>query len=120
MPIVRIDITGPKDTEYCSAVLSGVRSAISELGAPDDRVTVRLIQIPAEQVDVPACRTDRFTIVDVMLYPGRTPEMKAACVAALRENLSAAPGIPACEISVAFHDMDPADLDVLPGEAHEQ
>ncbi len=121
MPIVRIDITGPKSHSYAAAVLRAVREAVvSELGAPDERVMMRLVQIPAEQVSAPACRTDRFTLVDVMLYAGRTPEAKAACVAKLRASLAADPGIPECEIAVAFHDMDPADLDVLPGEAHEQ
>lgn len=118
MPIVRIDITGPKSDNYKSAVLRGVRSAVVEgLAAPDERVTVRVVETQAECVSVPACRGDRFTVVDVLLYPGRTAETKAACVAMVRENLSVDPGIPASEVSVAFHDLSPVDLDVLPGEA---
>ncbi len=113
MPIVRVDITGPRTAEYRSAVLRGVRvGVVNELGAPDERVTVRLTEGLAECMDAPSCRTDRFTVVDIMLYAGRTPETKAACAAAIRGNLEVDPQIPSSEVVVAFHDMDPIDLDV--------
>lgn len=118
MPVVRVDIIGPKDAAYCSAVLRCVRAAVvGGLGAPDERVTVRVVQTPAELTDMPATRTDRFTVVDVMLYAGRTPEAKAACSTMMRTGLETDLGIPSCEVTIAYHDMAPTDLDVLPGEA---
>lgn len=118
MPIVRIDVTGPKSTEYKRALLLGARRAVvSSLGAGDERVTVRVVETPAECVDAPPCRTDRFTVVEALLYQGRTEDQKRAFAKALRDEFAAVPGIEECEVSVFVHDASPLDLDVLPGQA---
>ncbi|HEX9092543.1 MAG TPA: tautomerase family protein [Coriobacteriia bacterium] len=118
MPIVRIDITGPKPPDWKAALLRGARSAVVEaLGVPDGRVTVRVVETPGDCVDVPDCRTDRFTIVEVIMYEGRDEEMKRALSAAIRERLSRDPGIEPSEVSVIIRDPSRIDLDVLPGEA---
>jgi phenylpyruvate tautomerase PptA (4-oxalocrotonate tautomerase family) len=118
MPVVRIDITGPKPPAWKRALLSGVRSAVVEsLNAADSRVTVRIVETPAEDTDMPTCRTERFTVVEVLMYEGRSHEMKAAASAAIRKRLGHDPGIEPSEVSVYFRDATPIDLDVLPGEA---
>jgi phenylpyruvate tautomerase PptA (4-oxalocrotonate tautomerase family) len=118
MPVVRIDITGPKSAEWKRALLEGARAAVvSGLGAPDGRVTVRVVETPDDCVDIPDCRTRDFTVVEVLMYEGRTEEMKRAFVARLRETLAANPGIPPSEITVVLRDYSTLDLDVLPGEA---
>lgn len=118
MPLVRIDITGPKPHTYKRALLQGARLAVvNALGVPDDRVTVRVIETPVECVDVPASRTPRFTIVEVLLYEGRTPALKTALISALRDIYAENPGIEPSEVTVYIHDASPQDLDVLPGEA---
>lgn len=118
MPLLRIDITGPKPAEYVSALLRQSRAAVLEsLGVPDDRVTVRVIETPASHVDVPNCRTERYTVVEVLMYEGRTPELKAALVSALRGKLAEEPGIEPSEVAVSLRDAATVDLDVLAGEA---
>jgi phenylpyruvate tautomerase PptA (4-oxalocrotonate tautomerase family) len=118
VPVVRIDVAGPKSAEYRSALLAGVRAGVlAGLGVPDERVTVRLFETAAGDFDLPACRTERYTIVDVTMYAGRTPDLKAACIAAVRERLAENPGIEPSEVTVVFHDLTPTDLDVPPGEA---
>jgi phenylpyruvate tautomerase PptA (4-oxalocrotonate tautomerase family) len=117
MPLVRIDITGPKAPGYKRALLAGARRAVvSSLGVGDERVTVRVIETPAEWVDVPPCRTERFTFVEVVLYEGRTEELKRGLAKALREEFAADPGIEEREVSVLINDASPLDLDVLPGK----
>jgi phenylpyruvate tautomerase PptA (4-oxalocrotonate tautomerase family) len=118
MPIVRIDVTGPKPPEYKRALLAGARRAVvSALGVGDERVTVRVIETPAACVDVPSCRTERFTVVEVLLYEGRTEELKRGLVKALRDAFAADPGVEECEVSVFINDASPLDLDVLSGQA---
>jgi phenylpyruvate tautomerase PptA (4-oxalocrotonate tautomerase family) len=118
MPVVRIDITGPKAAEWKRALLESTRSAVVDaLDAPDSRVTVRLVETPDDCVDIPDCRTRDFTVVEVLMYEGRTEETKHAFVAALREKLAADPGIPPSEVTVVLRDFSTLDLDVLPGEA---
>jgi phenylpyruvate tautomerase PptA (4-oxalocrotonate tautomerase family) len=118
VPIVRIDITGPKSPGWKKALLTGACDAIVEsLGVERDRVSVRVVETPDDCVDVPDCRTDRYTIVEVIMYEGRTEEAKHALVSALRERLAADPGIEPTEVSVIIRDPSKVDLDVLPGEA---
>ena len=118
MPIARIDITGPKSAEYKRALAAAVRGAIvSCLGATDDRVNVRVVETVPECVDVPACRTERYTVVDIMMYEGRTDEMKTAFAEKLRAGLASNPGIEPSEVAIALHSMSKIDLNVLPGEA---
>lgn len=118
MPLVRIDITGPKAPEYKRALLAGVRGAItSAFGVDDARVVVRIIETPADDVDAPPCRSARFCVVDVLMYEGRTPEMKHAMATAAREALTVDPGIEPSEVQIAFREFSKTDLDVPPGEA---
>lgn len=118
MPVVRIDVTGPKSPEWKRALMDGVRSAVTgALGAPDDRVNIRLIETPDDCVDVPDCRTRSYTVVEVIMYEGRTDEMKRAFADELRETLAADPGIPPSEVTVVLRDHTMVDLNVLPGEA---
>lgn len=118
MPIVRVDITGPKTSEYRRALLSGVRAAVVEgLGVPDDRVTVRVVETPSECVDAPGCRTEHFTVIEVLLYEGRTEQLKRAMISAVREKLAEDPGIEPSEVAVFVHDASTTDLDVIAGQA---
>jgi phenylpyruvate tautomerase PptA (4-oxalocrotonate tautomerase family) len=118
MPLVRIDVVGPKTQAYKRALLAGARAAIvEEFGVADGRVTVRVVESAPLDVDLPPCRSERFTMLDVLMYAGRTPELKAAMAAALRDKYAADPGIEPSEVAVFFHDAAPEDLDVLPGQA---
>jgi phenylpyruvate tautomerase PptA (4-oxalocrotonate tautomerase family) len=118
MPLVRIDVIGTKGDEYKRALMAAARRAIVEgMAAEDGRVSIRVVEADPANVDLPSCRTERMTVVDVLLYEGRTPEMKAATAAALRAALAADPGIEPSEVTLFFHDATPCDLDVLPGQA---
>ena len=118
MPLVRIDVTGPKSPAHKRSLMAAARAAIiGHLAVDDSRVMVRVVETPAEDVDMPPCRTSRLTFVDILLYEGRTPEMKAAMAAALRDSLAQDPGIEASEVVIHFQDSSKVDLDVIPGGA---
>ncbi len=105
MPIVRIDIQSGKSTEYKRAVLHGVRSAITlALGAPDERVMLRLAETPAEDIDVTPDRSDSLAIIEISMLPGRGPDLKSKLYEAIVNNLAAAPGIHAKDIMVLVND----------------
>jgi phenylpyruvate tautomerase PptA (4-oxalocrotonate tautomerase family) len=118
MPLVRIDVIGPKSRDHKRSLMAATRRAIIEdLAAEDRRIVIRVVETAAADADLHSCRTERFTVVDILLYEGRTAEMKAATSASLRAALALNPGIEPCEVAVFFHDATPVDLDVLPGEA---
>jgi 4-oxalocrotonate tautomerase len=118
MPIVRIDITGPKTAAWRRALLDGVCAAIVQaLDVPRERVTVRVVETPDDCVDVPDCRSDRYTFIEVIMYEGRDTDRKHALVEEVRKRLAEDPGIEPSEVAVLIRDSSVTDLDVLPGEA---
>lgn len=105
MPIVRIDIQAGKSTVYKRDILHGVRNAItSALGVPDDRVMQRLIETPVENIDTTEGRSDRLTIIEVSMLPGRGTELKSALYTAIVENLGDKPGIHQRDVMVLVND----------------
>ena len=105
MPIVRIDIQSGKTTAYKRDILHGVRTAVVEsLGVPDDRVMQRLIETPAENIDAPEIRSDRLTIIEVSMLPGRGPDLKEALYSAIVQRLGEKPGIYSHDIMVLVND----------------
>lgn len=105
MPIVRIDIQSGKSTEYKRAVLRGVRNAITmALGVGDDRVMQRLIETPAEDIDINANRSDALAIIEISMLPGRSADLKSKLYESIVANLSADPGIHAKDITVLVND----------------
>jgi 4-oxalocrotonate tautomerase len=105
MPIVRIDIQSGKTTAYKRDILHGVRMAIVEsLGVPDERVMQRLIETAAENIDAPEIRSDRLTIIEVSMLPGRGPDLKEALYSAIVQRLGEKPGIYSHDIMVLVND----------------
>jgi phenylpyruvate tautomerase PptA (4-oxalocrotonate tautomerase family) len=105
VPIVRIDIQAGKSTAYKRDVLHSVRSAlVSSLGIADERITQRVIETPAENVDAPEGRSDRLTIVEVSMLPGRDAALKQAMYAAIVSALAERPGIHQHDITVIVNE----------------
>ena len=115
MPIVRIDIQAGKSTEYRRAILHGVRDAVTQaLGVPADRVTQRIIETPAENIDATEVKSDRLTLIEVTMI-SRPAEKKEALYRAIAKNLGIAPGISAHDLQVIVNDP-PAECFFLNGE----
>ena len=105
MPIVRIDVQSGKSTAYKRAILHGVRSAlVSALSAPDERIMQRIIETPAEDIDITENRTDALAIIEISMLPGRGADLKSALYEAIVANLSENPGIHARDIMVLIND----------------
>jgi phenylpyruvate tautomerase PptA (4-oxalocrotonate tautomerase family) len=105
VPIVRIDIQAGKTTSYKRDILHSVRKAIVEsLDVADERVMQRIIETPADDIDAPDIRSDRLTIIDVAMLPGRGPDLKEALYDAIVLRLGESPGIHAHDITVIVND----------------
>jgi phenylpyruvate tautomerase PptA (4-oxalocrotonate tautomerase family) len=116
MPIVRIDIQSGKSTHYKRTLLHGVRQAITgALGVPESRIMQRIIESPAEDIDAPGRQTDRLTIVDITMLPGRDSELKRNLYEEVVSRLRIEPGIEPTDIMVVVHDP-PAECFCLGGE----
>lgn len=105
MPIVRIDIQAGKSTLYKRALLNGVREAITNaLSVPDERVMLRIVETPAEDIDATEIRTDRLTIIEVSMMSGRGADLKNSLYKAIAKRLALAPGVAASDLVVIVTD----------------
>lgn len=105
MPIVRIDIQAGKSTAYKRDILHAVRSAIIEsLAVPDERVMQRIVETAPENIDTSETRTDRLTIIEVSMLPGRDAARKQAMYSAIVTHLGEKPGIHQQDITVLVSD----------------
>lgn len=108
MPVVRIDIQEGKSTAYKRSILHGVRRAITfVLGVDEERIMQRLVESPAEDIDVSGGRTDSFTIVEIVMLAGRGPELKQKLYDAIVRELRFSPGIVARDVIVYVVDPPP-------------
>lgn len=105
MPFVRIDVQSGKTTAYKRAILHGVRDAIVDaLEVAPERVTQRIVETPAEDIDAPDARTDRLTIVEIAMLPGRDGDLKREMYQQIVKRLGFSPGIDAGDIVILVQD----------------
>jgi phenylpyruvate tautomerase PptA (4-oxalocrotonate tautomerase family) len=107
VPIVRIDIEAGKSTEYKRAILHGVRTALTgALGVPDERIMQRIIETPIDDIDAPEVRSDRLTIIEIAMLPGRDAALKNELYGAVVRELGVEPGIHSHDIVVIIGEPD--------------
>ena len=105
MPIVRIDIQAGKSTAYKRDILHSVRQALLvALAVPEERIMQRIIETPTENIDSPEVHTDRLTIIEVSMLPGRVAALKQAMYAEIVARLGEKPGIHQDDITVLVND----------------
>jgi phenylpyruvate tautomerase PptA (4-oxalocrotonate tautomerase family) len=103
MPLVQIDVQQGHSAAHRRAILDGVHAALVEcFKIPDhDRVQV-LREHAAENFDRPPGKSDRFTVVQVFAFAGRSREAKRDLFAAIVRNLQWAPGIDPLDVLIVL------------------
>jgi phenylpyruvate tautomerase PptA (4-oxalocrotonate tautomerase family) len=105
MPFVRIDIQSGKTTAYKRAILHGVRDGIADaLGVDHDRIVQRIIESPAENIDATDVKSDRLTLVEISMLPGRGPDLKERLYHEVARQLAHDPGIEEHDLVVLVND----------------
>jgi hypothetical protein len=85
-----------------AAVIEAVHSALREaLKIPAGDRTLRLIEHPASHFAVPPGRGEKFTLVEVTMFSGRSMGAKRALYQAMVRNLAAL-GVPALDIKITL------------------
>lgn len=105
MPVVRIDIQSGKSDAYKRAILHGVRGAIRlALELTDDRIMQRIIETPAENIDVAGVRSDHLTVVTITMVEGRDLKIKTRLYREVTRRLGAEPGIDESDLVVLIEE----------------
>ena len=104
MPLVRIEIIRGRSLAERKRLLDGVHDALVEaFRIPDDDRTQRMIEHNPENFEIPTGAGERYTLIEITAFPGRSPTAKRHLYQALVRNLGAA-GVPASDISVVLHE----------------
>lgn len=78
MPLVRVEIIKGKDNIYKKTLLDAIHEAlVNALQIEEWDRFQRLYEIDDELFERSAGKTDKFTMIELTMFPGRTKEQKA-------------------------------------------
>jgi phenylpyruvate tautomerase PptA (4-oxalocrotonate tautomerase family) len=104
MPLVRIEIIKGRPVAERRRLLEGVHAALVEaFGIRDDDRTQRLIEHDPENFEIPRGASERYTLIEITTFPGRSATAKRRLYEAVVRNLEGA-GVPTSDISVVLHE----------------
>ena len=105
MPLVKVEIYQGKSQEYKKAILDGIHEALlTALKIPDDDRTQRLYELPEAHYDTSKICSNDYTLIEITLFKGRTPEAKKQLYAEIVRNLSENPGIDGKDITIVLNE----------------
>jgi phenylpyruvate tautomerase PptA (4-oxalocrotonate tautomerase family) len=81
-------------------------AAMAAFAEPASKFSVALVELDEAYTLVPAGRGRDFTIVEVLLFPGRTKEMRRALFRAIAAVFGEA-GLPAGDLDIFLVEVDP-------------
>jgi phenylpyruvate tautomerase PptA (4-oxalocrotonate tautomerase family) len=106
MPIVKIEIRKGRPPEEKRAIHEAVHEALVEaIRIPEHDRTQRIVEYVAEDFEIPPNKSDRFTLITITMFPGRSDAAKAALYRALVKKLGAL-GVPADDVFVVLQETD--------------
>jgi 4-oxalocrotonate tautomerase family enzyme len=101
MPKIRIDILEGKPEAYKKELLDIVHDALVEaIRIPDwDRVQI-LQEHKPENFEIPPGKTDKYTSIEILMFPGRSLEAKRRIYELITKKLKSALGIDETDVSI--------------------
>jgi phenylpyruvate tautomerase PptA (4-oxalocrotonate tautomerase family) len=90
-----------------AAVIDAIQSALREaLKIPEADRTLRLVEHPPANFAVPPGRGEKYTLVEVTMFSGRSMNAKRTLYQAIVRNLGAV-GVPTLDIKIALIEVPP-------------
>jgi phenylpyruvate tautomerase PptA (4-oxalocrotonate tautomerase family) len=104
MPIVRIEIAEGRSVEERRQLFEAIHEALVEaFEIPDDDRTQRIVEHEQANFEIPPGKSDRFTLIEITAFPGRSRTAKGALYEAIVARLGKL-GIDAADVSVVIHE----------------
>jgi phenylpyruvate tautomerase PptA (4-oxalocrotonate tautomerase family) len=102
LPIVKIEIRKGKTNEHKKAILNGIHDALVEsIKIPDHDRLQRIYELDEDNFEANE-KTDNITLIEIVLYKGRSIEAKKALYKAINKNLASNPGIDGNDIFIVL------------------
>jgi len=77
MPLAKIEVRKSRPAEEVAALMEAVYQALREaLKVPEGDRQIRYIEHKPEHFAVPPGKTENYTLVEIVLFPGRTLDAK--------------------------------------------
>jgi len=109
VPLVTLTIREGKSSEFKSAVLNTVHSALIASGVPEKDRFQRVLELGSDDFrfdpdypDLSARRTDDFVLIEILLSVGRSVKVKKKILVDILGGLSKAPGLNPENVMVCF------------------
>ena len=104
MPIAKIEVCRSRPPEEVAALIEAVYQAqLEALKVPKHDRQIRYVEHRPEHFPVPPGRTDNYTFVEFILFPGRSLEAKRALYAGITRRFGEL-GITASDIMIVLHE----------------
>ena len=88
MPLVRIEMMKGQSTEYKKTLLDCIHEGLMEsVGIEDWDRFQRIIEIDPEDFETAPGKTDKFMIIEITMFPGRSKEQKKAMIETITQKL---------------------------------
>lgn len=88
MPLVSISIQKGRTADEKRALLDAVHSSLVEaLKIPDNDRNQRINEYAAEDLEIPPGKTNKFTLIEITVFPGRSMEAKRNLYQSIVRNL---------------------------------
>jgi 4-oxalocrotonate tautomerase family enzyme len=105
MPLVKISLRKGRSPDYKRAILHGVHSALVEaFRIPDHDRHQQLYELDRDDFEISPKKSDRFVVIEIIAFPGRSFEAKKKLYAAIAQNLAKSPGISGDDILIILHE----------------
>jgi phenylpyruvate tautomerase PptA (4-oxalocrotonate tautomerase family) len=105
MPLIRVEIREGWSPAEKAELLDAIHAAAVEaLRIPDEDRTQILTEHPAEAFEIPPGKGDRFTLVEVTMFAGRSLDAKRRLYRAVVTNLGRL-GIAPSDVLTVLHEV---------------
>jgi phenylpyruvate tautomerase PptA (4-oxalocrotonate tautomerase family) len=97
-------------------VIGAVHAAVAAaLGLPDWDRTVRMVEHAPTHLPQPPGRGDRFTLIGIDLFSGRSPETKRALYRGVVDALETV-GVPRGDVTITLHEISRENWGIRGGQ----
>jgi phenylpyruvate tautomerase PptA (4-oxalocrotonate tautomerase family) len=105
MPLIRVEILEGWSPAEKARLLDAIHAAAVEaLTIPDEDRTQIVTEHPAEAFEIPPGKGDRFTLVEITMFAGRSLDAKGRLYRAVVTNLGRL-GIPPSDVLIVLHEV---------------
>jgi 4-oxalocrotonate tautomerase family enzyme len=105
MPLVKVEIISGKTKEYKKQLLESIHMAlINTLEIEDDDRFQRLYELDIDNFERRSRKTDKFTLIELTLLPGRSKEVKGNVIKEITYILKKNLGIDKSDVIVILHE----------------